>query len=80
MEYRGVKTKEEKGLEQIVSITYYRYSVWKVDRIGMFDYIQEEQRVIDAKIRKRLQEIKDEEERMQRRQVMSSSNTSIGMS
>ncbi|XP_076897523.1 E3 ubiquitin-protein ligase DA2-like [Bidens hawaiensis] len=55
VEYRGVKTKEEKGLEQI-----------------------EEQRVIDAEIRKRLQEIKDEEERMQRRQVMSSSNTIIG--
>ncbi|KAM0012830.1 putative protein Sip5/DA2 [Helianthus debilis subsp. tardiflorus] len=47
----GVKTKEEKGLEQI-----------------------EEQRVIDAKIRMRLQEIQDEEERMQRRQDMSSSS------
>ncbi|MFS7979941.1 putative transcription factor C2H2 family [Helianthus anomalus] len=51
VEYRGVKTKEEKGLEQI-----------------------EEQRVIDAKIRMRLQEIQDEEERMQRRQDMSSSS------
>lgn len=50
VEYRGVKTKEEKGLEQI-----------------------EEQRVIDAKIRMRLQEIQDEQERMQRRQDMSSS-------
>ncbi|KAJ0530799.1 putative protein Sip5/DA2 [Helianthus annuus] len=51
VEYRGVKAKEEKGLEQI-----------------------EEQRVIDAKIRMRLQEIQDEEERMQRRQDMSSSS------
>lgn len=51
VEYRGVKTKEEKGLEQI-----------------------EEQRVIDAKIRMRRQEIQDEEERMQRRQNMSSSS------
>ncbi|KAJ0514648.1 putative transcription factor C2H2 family [Helianthus annuus] len=51
VEYRGVKTKEEKGLEQI-----------------------EEQRVIDAKIRMRVQEIQDEEERMQRRQDMSSSS------
>ncbi|PWA42023.1 RING/U-box superfamily protein [Artemisia annua] len=51
VEYRGVKTKEEKGLEQI-----------------------EEQRVIDAKIRMRRKEIQDEEERMQRRQEMSSSS------
>ncbi|KAD3066366.1 hypothetical protein E3N88_34604 [Mikania micrantha] len=41
VEYRGVKTKEEKGQEQI-----------------------EEQRVIEAKIRIRQQEIQDEEERM----------------
>ncbi|KAI3716126.1 hypothetical protein L6452_23240 [Arctium lappa] len=54
VEYRGVKTKEEKGLEQI-----------------------EEQRVIDAKIRMRLQEIQDEEERMLRRQEMSSSSRRI---
>ncbi|KAA8524083.1 hypothetical protein F0562_010486 [Nyssa sinensis] len=51
VEYRGVKTKEEKGMEQI-----------------------EEQRVIEAKIRMRQQELQDEEERMQRRQEMSSSN------
>ncbi|KAJ9537820.1 hypothetical protein OSB04_030553 [Centaurea solstitialis] len=54
VEYRGVKTKEEKGLEQI-----------------------EEQRVIDAKIRMRRQEIQDEEERMLRRQEMSSSSRII---
>ncbi|KAI3815128.1 hypothetical protein L1987_14784 [Smallanthus sonchifolius] len=54
VEYRGVKTKEEKGLEQI-----------------------EEQRVIDAKIRMRLQEIQEEEERMQRRQDTSSSSRII---
>ncbi|GER33623.1 RING/U-box superfamily protein [Striga asiatica] len=41
VEYRGVKTKEEKGMEQL-----------------------EEQRVIEAKIRIRRQEIHDEEERM----------------
>ncbi|KAA8526684.1 hypothetical protein F0562_008113 [Nyssa sinensis] len=47
VEYRGVKTKEEKGMEQI-----------------------EEQRVIEAKIRMRQQELQDEEERMQKRQEM----------
>ncbi|KAF4393014.1 hypothetical protein G4B88_012009 [Cannabis sativa] len=47
VEYRGVKTKEEKGLEQI-----------------------EEQRVIEAKIRIRQQELQDEEERMQKRQEL----------
>nr|XP_043624446.1 E3 ubiquitin-protein ligase DA2-like [Erigeron canadensis] len=55
VEYRGVKTKEEKGLEQI-----------------------EEQRVIDAKIRMRRKEIEDEEERMQRRQDMSSTSLITG--
>ncbi|XP_075644395.1 E3 ubiquitin-protein ligase DA2 isoform X2 [Castanea sativa] len=45
VEYRGVKSKEEKGLEQI-----------------------EEQRVIEAKIRMRQQEIQDEEERVLKRQ------------
>ncbi|KAL6975539.1 hypothetical protein U1Q18_024335 [Sarracenia purpurea var. burkii] len=52
VEYRGVKTKEEKGMEQI-----------------------EEQRVIEAKIRMRQQEIQDEEERFQKRQETSSSRT-----
>ncbi|KAI3769413.1 hypothetical protein L6452_00515 [Arctium lappa] len=54
VEYRGVKTKEEKGQEQI-----------------------EEQRVIEAKIRMRQQEIQDEEERMLKRQEMSSSSRII---
>ncbi|WKA13047.1 hypothetical protein VitviT2T_030380 [Vitis vinifera] len=52
VEYRGVKTKEEKGMEQI-----------------------EEQRVIEAKIRMRQKEIQDEEERMQKRQEISSSSS-----
>ncbi|KAF3439946.1 hypothetical protein FNV43_RR18224 [Rhamnella rubrinervis] len=51
VEYRGVKTKEEKGLEQI-----------------------EEQRVIEAKIRMRQQELLDEEDRLQRRQELNSSS------
>lgn len=51
VEYRGVKSKEEKGQEQI-----------------------EEQRVIEAKIRMRQQEIQDEEERILKRQEMSSSS------
>ncbi|XP_028783113.1 E3 ubiquitin-protein ligase DA2L [Neltuma alba] len=51
VEYRGVKSKEEKGLEQI-----------------------EEQRVIEAKIRMHQQELKDEEERINKRQEISSSN------
>lgn len=42
--------------------------------VETFDYVQEEQRVIDAKIRMRRKEIQDEEERMQRRQEMSSSS------
>ncbi|KAB1216146.1 Protein SIP5 [Morella rubra] len=45
VEYRGVKTKEEKGIEQI-----------------------EEQRVIEAKIRMRQQELQDEEVRMLKKQ------------
>ncbi|MBA0837961.1 hypothetical protein Goarm_010068, partial [Gossypium armourianum] len=54
VEYRGVKTKEEKGIEQI-----------------------EEQRVIEAQIRMRQQELQDDEERMQKRQEFSSSSTSV---
>ncbi|XP_021287565.1 uncharacterized protein LOC110419025 [Herrania umbratica] len=54
VEYRGVKTKEEKGIEQI-----------------------EEQRVIEAQIRMRQQELQDEEERMQKRQELSSSSTAV---
>ncbi|ONI12180.1 hypothetical protein PRUPE_4G148900 [Prunus persica] len=54
VEFRGVKSKEEKGLEQI-----------------------EEQRVIEAKIRIRQQEIQDEEERMQIRQLLSSSSRNM---
>jgi hypothetical protein len=46
-----MKTKEEKGLEQI-----------------------EEQRVIEAKIRKRQQELQDDEDRLQRRQELNSSS------
>ncbi|WOG97854.1 hypothetical protein DCAR_0417195 [Daucus carota subsp. sativus] len=53
VEYRGMKTKEEKGIEQI-----------------------EEQRVIEANIRMRQQELKDEEERMQKRQLVNSSSRS----
>ncbi|XP_010540125.1 PREDICTED: uncharacterized protein LOC104813978 isoform X2 [Tarenaya hassleriana] len=52
VEYRGVKTKEEKGIEQI-----------------------EEQRVIEAQIRMRQQELQDEE-RMQKRLESCSSSTS----
>lgn len=55
VEYRGVKTKEEKGIEQI-----------------------EEQRVIEAKIRMRQKELQDEEERMQKRQDLSSSSRILG--
>ncbi|XP_023552167.1 uncharacterized protein LOC111809924 isoform X2 [Cucurbita pepo subsp. pepo] len=51
VEYRGVKSKEEKSLEQI-----------------------EEQRVIEAKIRIRQQELQDDEERMQKRLELSTSN------
>ncbi|CAL5424867.1 unnamed protein product [Camellia sinensis] len=54
VEYRGVKTKEEKGIEQI-----------------------EEQRVIEAKIRMRQQELQDEELRMLTRQEISSSSRSM---
>ncbi|KAG5235340.1 E3 ubiquitin-protein ligase DA2L [Salix suchowensis] len=54
VEYKGVKTKEEKGLEQI-----------------------EEQRVIEAKIRMRQQELQDDEERTQKRSEVSSSSTNI---
>ncbi|XP_077227644.1 E3 ubiquitin-protein ligase DA2-like isoform X4 [Tasmannia lanceolata] len=52
VEYRGVRTKEEKGMEQA-----------------------EEQIVIEAKIRmSRQQELQDEEERMLKRQQISSSS------
>ncbi|KAL2476513.1 RING/U-box superfamily protein [Abeliophyllum distichum] len=53
VEYRGVRTKEEKSLEQI-----------------------EEQRVIEAKIRIRKQELQNEEERMLKRRGISSSSSS----
>ncbi|KAM0939517.1 putative transcription factor C2H2 family [Dioscorea sansibarensis] len=52
VEYRGMKTKEEKGMEQL-----------------------EEQKVIEAQIRMRQQELQEEEERMQKRQEMSASST-----
>ncbi|XP_008801977.1 E3 ubiquitin-protein ligase GW2-like [Phoenix dactylifera] len=51
VEYRGMKTKEEKGMEQL-----------------------EEQRVIEAQIRMRQQEIQDEAERMKKRKDVSSSS------
>ncbi|XP_022142798.1 uncharacterized protein LOC111012833 isoform X2 [Momordica charantia] len=54
VEYRGVKSKEEKSLEQI-----------------------EEQRVIEAKIRMRQQELQDDEERMQKRHELSTSNADM---
>ncbi|GAA0144527.1 hypothetical protein LIER_35953 [Lithospermum erythrorhizon] len=57
VEYRGVKTKEEKGEEQI-----------------------EEQKVIEAKIRMRRQELLDEEEMMQKRREMSSESGVVGPS
>ncbi|KAF3681024.1 E3 ubiquitin-protein ligase DA2L [Capsicum chacoense] len=57
VEYRGVKTKEEKGIEQI-----------------------EEQRVIEAKIRMRQQELQDEEEKMHKRKELSSSSSIAGPS
>ncbi|CAN6444573.1 unnamed protein product [Victoria cruziana] len=55
VEYRGFKTKEEKGMEQI-----------------------EEQKVIEAKIRLRQQELLDEKERQQGRQESSLMNQEIG--
>ncbi|XP_022717436.1 uncharacterized protein LOC111276004 isoform X2 [Durio zibethinus] len=54
VEYRGVKTKEEKGIEQI-----------------------EEQRVLEAQIRMRQQELQDDERRMQERQELSSSSSGV---
>ncbi|KAF7836532.1 E3 ubiquitin-protein ligase DA2L [Senna tora] len=51
VEYRGVKSKEEKGLEQI-----------------------EEQRVIEAKIRMRQEELQNDEERMHKRNEISFSD------
>ncbi|KAL6570571.1 hypothetical protein OROGR_000121 [Orobanche gracilis] len=55
VEYRGVKTKEEKGLEQL-----------------------EEQRVIEAKIRMRQQEIQDEEVRVTKQRETRSSSSMVG--
>ncbi|KAK3131647.1 hypothetical protein QOZ80_6AG0509350 [Eleusine coracana subsp. coracana] len=52
VEYRGVKTKEEKGMEQI-----------------------EEQRVIEAQIRMRQQELQDDAERMKNKQTAVSMDT-----
>ncbi|XP_057786257.1 E3 ubiquitin-protein ligase DA2L-like [Salvia miltiorrhiza] len=51
VEYRGVKTKEEKSMEQL-----------------------EEQRVIEAKIRMRHQELQDEEKSLKLREISSSSS------
>ncbi|KAL6506917.1 hypothetical protein OROHE_022354 [Orobanche hederae] len=55
VEYRGVKTKEEKGLEQL-----------------------EEQRVIEAKIRMRQQEIQDEEVRVTKQRETRYSSSMVG--
>ncbi|XP_062233582.1 E3 ubiquitin-protein ligase GW2-like [Phragmites australis] len=52
VEYRGVRTKEEKGIEQI-----------------------EEQRVIEAQIRMRQQELQDDAERMKNKQTAASTDT-----
>ncbi|KAK8648231.1 hypothetical protein V6N13_128992 [Hibiscus sabdariffa] len=54
VEYRGVKTKEEKGMEQL-----------------------EEQLVKEAQLRMRQRELQDEEERMQKRQVLSSVSAGV---
>ncbi|XP_073002812.1 E3 ubiquitin-protein ligase GW2-like [Typha latifolia] len=54
VEYRGVKTKEEKGKEQV-----------------------EEQRVIEAQIRMRQQELQDEVERVKKRELISSSSRKL---
>lgn len=43
--------------------------------ILILEIVQEEQRVIEAKIRMRQQELQDEEERMQKRLELSSSST-----
>ncbi|KAL6606676.1 hypothetical protein ACP70R_042329 [Stipagrostis hirtigluma subsp. patula] len=51
VEYRGVRTKEEKGIEQL-----------------------EEQRVIEAQIRMRQQELQDDAERMKKKQVAASTD------
>ncbi|OMO92640.1 hypothetical protein COLO4_17417 [Corchorus olitorius] len=67
VEYRGVKTKEEKGIEQIVRPPS-TIPNWKTG---------EEQRVIEAQIRMRQQELQDDEERMQKRQELSSSSTAV---
>ncbi|XP_020268660.1 uncharacterized protein LOC109844060 isoform X3 [Asparagus officinalis] len=56
VEYRGVRTKEEKGIEQV-----------------------EEQKVIEAQIRMRQQELQDAEERMQKKHDLSSSSRIINV-
>lgn len=54
VEYRGAKTKEEKGVEQV-----------------------EEQRVIEAKIRMRQQELLDEKGKLRKKEKLSSSSRSL---
>ncbi|KAK9086015.1 hypothetical protein Sjap_026426 [Stephania japonica] len=56
VEYRGVRSKEEKGMEQV-----------------------EEQKVIEAKIRMQQQELLDEEERLQRKQNITSTSRVAAM-
>jgi hypothetical protein len=54
---------------------YFPYIGW--DLYAFLHFLQEEQRVIEAKIRMRQQELQDDKERTQKRSEVSSSSTSI---
>ncbi|OEL20623.1 hypothetical protein BAE44_0018358 [Dichanthelium oligosanthes] len=81
VEYRGVKTKEEKGIEQLVSARTNRVSVQSLVLWFMFaNWLgwgivgQEEQRVIEAQIRMRHQELQEDAERMKNKQTAASTD------
>lgn len=91
VEYRGMRSKEEKGMEQVVRYAlicvsflnsfvlfhFFGLVVGGSCTYSCFSYMQEEQRVIEAKIRMQRQELQDEEERMQRRQDIGSSSRTM---
>lgn len=83
MEYRGVKTKEERSIEQFVSFMfiYYQFCILFILQNAsywiMHNMWQEEQKVIEAQLRIRQQALKDEEDKLKRKQSRCSSSRTV---
>lgn len=83
MEYRGVKTKEERSIEQFVSFMFIYYQFYILFTLQnasywlMHNMWQEEQKVIEAQLRIRQQALKDEEDKLKRKQSRCSSSRTV---